>query len=61
MKDKTKFWPYAKLTNTSRRYDPGCTKYRLRYDAIFGNGSFRSLRRFTHIDGRKRITVEIEI
>ncbi len=61
MEDKKLFWPHAKLTNTSRRYDPGVTKYRQRFDAMLGHGKFRGLRRYKHPDGRKKITVEIAI
>ena len=60
MSDKKPFWPYAKQTNTSRRYDPGTTKYRHKIDLIFGKGAFRGLRRFEGPGREKRITIEID-
>lgn len=56
-----KFWPRALCTNSLDRFTPGAKKYRHRFDLLFGPGAFRRLRRYRHPDGRKKITVEVEI
>jgi len=56
-----KFWPQAVCTNSLDRFSPGAKKYRQRFDLMFGAGTFRRLRRYRHPDGRKKITVEVEI
>ncbi len=56
-KESSYFWAYAECTNSLRRLDPGCNKYRL----IYGK-SFIRLRRYVDPrTGEKRKTVEIEI
>jgi hypothetical protein len=56
-----KFWPRAVCTNSLDRFAPGAKKYRHRYDLLFGAGAFRRVRRYRHPDGRRKITVEVEI
>ena len=59
--EKKRFWPWAKVTHSLKRFDPGAAKYRLKYDLMFGKGAFRRVRRYKDPDGEIRRTVEIEI
>jgi len=34
-KERSYFWAYAECTNSLRRLDPGCNKYRLIYGKSF--------------------------
>ena len=55
------FWPWSKVTNTIQRFGPGATKYRHKYDLIFGKGKFRKVRHYKGPGGETRRTVEIEV
>lgn len=58
--EKKKFWPWAKVTNTKKRYDPGCKKYRQKFDMMDGFGDFVKLRRYES-NGQIKYTVEVEV
>lgn len=59
---KTKpFWPWAKCIKSLGRNSAGVKKYRQRFDATFGSGTFIRFRRYEGPDGEIRKTVEIAI
>jgi len=60
MKNK-RFWSWAKVTHSLKRFDPGAAKYRHKYDMLFGYGKFIRVRRYKGPGGEIRRTVEIEI
>ena len=59
--NKKYFWPYAKCTHSFPRYHPGCTKYRLKFDVMFGIKKFIRFRRYKSPSGEVRKTIEVEI
>lgn len=61
IKEKKHFWSYAKCTHSLPRLAAGCTKYRLKYDLMFGSKKFIRFRRYEGPNGEIRKTVEIEI
>ena len=54
---KPYFWSWARVTNSLKRYDPGCAKYRM----IYGEKFIRLRRYKDPRTGEKKRTVEIEI
>ena len=59
--EKKWFWSRAKCTHSLTRFDPGTTKYRQKFDLMFGRGKLRRVRHYKGPDGERRVTVEIEV